>query len=162
MADIIPNDLMKMMEMTTMNISNMSKQMGVLSAQVTENTTEIANIKAWMQMRESKETVDRDDARRLRSAIHARVCKLLEINYHDGVITPDSIFADKYYRPGFISKCYADARKFSRLGTPYYCTLSRDVEETILYIGKWVPEISFDGLTGVEAYKRYLDARRVA
>jgi hypothetical protein len=70
--------------------------------------------------------------------------------------------ADKYYRGGFISRCYADARKYSRLGNPYYTTLARDVEETIHYIENWFPEISYDGLTGVEAYKRYLDARRAA
>lgn len=157
-----PADMIKMMEMTTMNISNMSKQMGVLSTQVTENANEIASIKAWMQKHEAKETVDRIDARRIKSAIHARVNKVLEIEYRDGVVTSDSLYADKYYKPGFLSRCYADARKYSRLGTPYYTTLLRDVEETISYIEKWVPEMSYDGFTGVEAYKRYLNARRAS
>lgn len=157
-----PADMMEMMKMTTMNISNMSKQMGVLSAQVTENTNEIASIKSWMQKHEAEETVNRDQARRIRTAIHARVNKLLDINYKDGTTTRESLYADKHYKSGFISKCYADSRKYSRLGTPYTETLRRDIDVTVQYISTWVPECAWDGLTGVEGYKRYLEARRNA
>lgn len=157
-----PKDMMQMMQMTTMNISNMNKQMGIVSAQLTSFDNRLTGIENRMQKYEDSTLANRDESRRIKNAIHSRVNKVLGIMYHDGVVTNDSLYADKYYKPGFISRCYADARKYSRLGTPYYTTLQRDVEETISYIEKWVPEVSYDGFTGVEAYKRYLNARRAS
>lgn len=155
-------NMMQIMQMATMNISNLGKQMGVISEQLTSFDMRLSGIENRMQKYEDSTLANRDMCRRIKNAIHARVNKLLGIEYRDGLVTPESMYADKYYRGGFISRCYADARKYSRLGTPYYTTLARDVEETTSYIGNWFPEISFDGLTGVEAYKRYLDARRNA
>lgn len=155
-------DMMQMMQMATMNISNLGKQMGVISEQLTNFDVRLSGIENRMQKYEDSTLANRDMCRRIKNAIHARVNKLLGIAYQDGVVTADSMYADKYYRGGFISRCYADARRYSRLGTPYYTTLARDVDEVIHYIENWFPEIGYDGLTGVEAYKRYLDARRVA
>lgn len=155
-------DMYQMMQMATMNISNLGKQMGVISEQLTNFNSRLSGIENRMQKYEDSTLANRDMCRRIKNAIHARVNKLLGIAYQDGVVTADSMYSDKYYRGGFISRCYADARRYSRLGTPYYTTLARDVEEVIHYIENWFPEISFDGLTGVEAYKRYLDARRAA
>ena len=156
------DDMLQIMQMATMNISNLGKQMGVISEQLTHFDTRLSGIENRMQKYEDSTLANRDMCRRIKNAIHARVNKLLGIEYRDGLVTPESMYSDKYYRGGFISRCYADARKYSRLGTPYYTTLARDVEETISYIENWFPEISYDGLTGVEAYKRYLDARRAA
>ena len=155
-------DMMQLMQMATMNISNLGKQMGVISEQLTNFDVRLSGIENRMQKYEDSTLANRDMCRRIKNAIHARVNKLLGIEYRDGLVTQESMYADKYYRGGFISRCYADARKYSRLGTPYYTTLARDVEETISYIENWFPEISYDGLTGAEAYKRYLDARRAA
>lgn len=153
-------DMLQIMQMATMNISNLGKQMGVISEQLTNFDTRLSGIENRMSKYEDSTCVNRDMRRRIKNAIHARVNKLLGITYKDGVVTSDSLYADKYYRGGFISRCYADARKYSRLGCPYDETLARDFEEVIHYIENWFPEISYDGLTGVEAYKRYLDARR--
>lgn len=158
--------LTEIAQMTVMSTNQLSQQLGLVVSTQTQliermdslestlktNTDAINN---RMQNYEDRIRIDRNQAQSIRGAIHARAAKLLGIEYVDGIIKdPDALYADKYYRSGFISKIYSDARKHSRLGTPYYETYSRDYEEVVDYIEKWMPVV------GVAGYKNYLDERR--
>ena len=156
------DDVFALMRMATMNINTLGKQMGVITGQLSEFNGRLSNIEGRMQTYEDRIRVDRDQARRLRSAIHARVNELLGIHHEGGVVAQESLFNDKYYKGGFISRCYTDARNHSRLGTPYTETFVKDYQETLDYISKWDPEMSFNGVSGTEGYKKYLDERRNA
>ena len=159
-------DLTTIVEQTALNVNTIGKSLGVLTASIGEIKTELNDIKAQIgdnraeiETMKRKERIERTEARRLRAAIHARVDYLLDIEKEGGVITKQSLLNDKKYRGGFIGRCYHDARHHSRLGTPYYDTTKQDFKETMKYIEMWVPEVQYEGRTGVEAYKRYLDDR---
>lgn len=153
-------ELMDVVKQTAFNVAGISEQMGIL-------TTEIKNIKLEqrrqaegpaavndrMQNYEDRIRVSRSEAQNIRRSIHGRVCDLLNIHYINGVVASECIYDDKFYRGRFISRCYVDARKESRLGTPYYETYCRDYQEVLDYIARWVPP------TGVEGYKAYLEIR---
>ena len=156
------NDLMAIMQMATMNISNLGKQMGIISSQITEQAGRLDRLEGRMQVYEDKIRIDRNQARRIRNAIHARVNELLDIRHENGVVAQESLYNDKYYKGGFISRCYTDARNHSSLGTPYTETYNKDYEEVINYVSRWDPEMSFKGVSGVAGYKAYLDERRKA
>ena len=155
------NDVMKIVKQTAFNVQGISEQMGIISAEVKamkleqrKQANEIQALNDRMQNYEDRVRVTRSMSQNIKNSIHARVRELLKIEYINGVVTAESIYADKYYRPGFISRCYTDARKESRLGTPYSETYQRDYEEVLEFINKWVPP------TGVEGYMSYLDLRR--
>lgn len=156
-------ELMDVVKQTAFNVAGISEQMGILTNSVRELKLEQAkqarSIEAMdnrMQNYEDRIRCERSMAQNLRNSIHKRVQELLGIEYKDGIITDaEGLLNDKYYRPGFISRLYADARKDSKLGTPYYETYQRDYEEVLGFIGRWVPP------TGVDGYKRYLDKRRM-
>ena len=154
------SELMEIVKQTAFNIAGISEQMGILATEVKNIKLEqrkqaerIAAVNDRMQNYEDRIRVGRPEAQNIRRAIHARVCDLLDIKYENGVVASDSLYADKYYRSRFISRCYVDARKDSRLGTPYYETYCRDYEEVLDYISRWEPP------TGTEGYKAYLEAR---
>lgn len=155
------NELMDVVKQTAFNVAGISEQMGILNSRVLNIEKEQrrlseqqGSINNRMQKYEDRIRLDRPQAQNLKQAIHARVKNLLGIRYENGIVATECLRDDKYYRPGFISRCYADARKDSRLGTPYYETYQRDYEEVLEFINNWLPPV------GVEAYKVYLDARR--
>ena len=104
-----------------------------------------------------RERISVSDSRRLKQAVHARCFYVLGILHSNGVVAEESIADYKHYFGKFCSRCYTDARAKSRLGTPYYDTRKQDYEEVMNYIKSWEPEVQFDGKTGTEAYKAYLD-----
>ena len=160
------NELMTVVKQTAFNVASISEQMGILNNAVKELKLEQikqaeqfesfrSRTEDRMQSYEDKLPVTRMQAQNLRNSIHARAALLLDIHYKDGIIEDEiGLYNDKYYRGGFISRLYSDARKQSRLGTPYYATYARDVEEVLDFINEWIPP------AGVEGFKRYLDARR--
>lgn len=155
------NALMQVVKQTAFNVANISEQMGILSTEVkslkTEMRRQAEKINAMddrMQNYEDRVRLTRPQAQNVKFSIHERVKALLNIRYENGVVAGVSLYDDKYYRPGFISRLYADARHESRLGTPYSETYQRDYEEVLSYISRWQPP------TGVDGYKSYLDARR--
>lgn len=160
------NELMDIVRQTALNVAGVSEQMGILQNSVKGIKLELISVKedlasykartdTRMQNYEDCVRVTRTQAQDIRNAIHARAAELLDITYENGIVVGETaLHNDKYYRSGFISKCYTDARKQSRLGTPYYETLKRDYRDVLDYINEWVP------LAGIEGYKVYLDARR--
>ena len=155
-------ELMNVVKQTAFNVETISDQMGIITSEVKNLKLEqirladgLDKVNSRMQKYEDNVRVTRHQAQNLRNTIHAKAATLLEIEYKDGIITTErGLYNDKYYRSGFISRLYVDARKQSRLGTPYTETLQRDYEECLKFIADWNPP------TGVEGYKRYLDARR--
>jgi hypothetical protein len=149
--------LEKLMELnlqTAGNVNAISQQLGIISNKVDALGVEVSMVKDRMQTYEDTIRVSRAQADTIRRAIHARVCEILGIRYKDGVVVNEMIGIDKYYRPGFISKLYSDARKYSELGTPYYETFRKDYGAVLDYINGWLPQV------GLEGYMRYLDERR--
>lgn len=162
-------DITTIVQQTALNVNTIGKSLGVLTASVGEIMNKINDIetkigenKAEIETLKQKERIDRTEARRLRAAIHARVDLLLDITREGGVVTKESLLDDIKYRGGFIGRCYHDARHYSRLGTPYYDTTKQDYKETLDYIARWTPEVQYAGLTGADAYKKYLDDRASA
>lgn len=150
------NDLLQMMQLAAANINGLSKQMGLVNARIDEHSKRIDRVEERVDKVESELTVNRAQANRLQSAIHQRVTDVLKLEFDGGKVADGSIKTDKRYRGGFISRCYTDARRKSKLGTPYYATLRCDFHEVMDYIKAWEPEVS----GGVDGYKHYLDIRR--
>lgn len=155
------DDVIGMIKQTAMNVAATSEQMGLLNTRVhnldikTRNLDEkIGMIEGRMENYEERLRVTRAQSQNIKNSIHSRVNHLLNIKYENHMVSQDSLFADKYYKSGFISRCYADARRESRLGCPYTETLQRDYEEVLNYINEWVPP------AGTNRYKNYLDNRR--
>lgn len=146
--------LMALNLQTAGNINALSNQLGIVSNKVDALGVEVSLVKDRMQTFEDTIRVTRAQADAIKRAIHSRVCLILGIEYKDGVVVGEKIRIDKYYRPGFISKLYSDARRFSELGTPYYETFRRDYGAVLDYINGWLPQV------GVEGYMLYLDERR--
>ena len=150
------SDLMQMMRLTASNINGLSQQMGLVNARIDEQGRRVDRIEERVDAVEAELTINRAQANRLQAAIHQRVAVVLKLNFEGGVVADGSISTDKKYRGAFISRCYTDARRKSKLGTPYYATLRCDFQETMDYIEAWEPEVG----GGVDGYKRYLDIRR--
>ena len=155
-AETMLDKLMEINLQTAGNVNALSQQLGIISGKVDNLGLEVADVKDRMKTYEDAIRVSRPQADSIKRAIHARACSVLSIRYQDGIATPDSIWNDTLYRPGFISKIYSDARKFSMLGTPYYETAKKDYGAVLDYINGWLPQV------GVEGYKNYLDDRRRA
>lgn len=166
--EILSNsDIKEMLQITAMNQKSISEQMGIVTSAVKEIRGNVADVKneinvlnERMQGYEDRIRIDRNQARRLRNAIHARCNDLLGIVYENGVVTQESLFADKHYKGGFIGRCYKDARDHSELGTPYTETYVKDYDEVMRYVSAWEPEMAYAGISGVAGYKLYLDERR--
>ena len=159
------DDLYKITRQTAFNVAGISEQMGILTTEVRDLKKDFVEMKQQTEDRfaehevrmasyEDRIRLTRAQARNVRQSIHQRVRDLLDIRVENGIVAPESLYADKYYRPGFISRCYTDARRDSKLGTPYGETYQRDYHEVLNFISTWQPP------TGVDGYKAYLDARR--
>lgn len=151
-------------EQTALNVQAVASQMGVLVAGFNDlknhmDTTDqaIEKLDTRMDGWEERERISISDSRRLKLAIHSRCFYILGIEHSKRVVSEKSMSDYKKYFGKFCSRCYTDARAKSRLGTPYYDTRKQDYEEVMSYIKSWEPEVQFDGKTGTEAYKAYLD-----
>lgn len=157
------SEITGIVKQTALSVSAISEQMGLITSEMKHLKQEIFDIKARQDRTDNRLSnyedrlrVTRHQSQNIRNSIHMKAADLLDIDYDkDGVIISETaLYNDKYYRSGFISRCYVDARKHSKLGTPYTETLQRDYEEVLDFISKWNPP------TGIEGYKAYLDARR--
>lgn len=153
-------DMREMMELATMNIAELGKQMRAtrgdfdrLEKEVhairTEFRAEIDSVKGDMR-------ITRSMARNIRRAVVDRVNVLLKLKMDGGKVSDKDIPYEMRYRPGFIARCYTDAKKANVLAECYADTPRSDFNKALEYIEAWKPEVS----GGVEEYKRYLDARR--
>ena len=149
-------EIMKMLQIAAFNNKQVSEQMGLMVKKVSDMEGRLEVVEDRMQKYEDRVRVSRSQAQEIRNAIHRRVDQILHIEHKGGVVSDASIGIDAKYKDGFICRCYKDARDNSRLGTPYYETLTRDFDETMEYIEGWRPNVE----GGVEGYKKYLDIRR--
>lgn len=154
--DVDMNGLLKVTQNTAMNVSSLSEQMGLVVNRVNENTRRIVDLEDRMNAHERTETINRSQARRIRKSVIERVNSLLGIKYEGGKVADDCVKMDMFYRGGFISRCYTDAKNHSKMGGSYTETLKVDFNEVIEYIDSWKPEVE----GGTEGYMHYLDIRR--
>lgn len=154
--DVDMNGLLKVTQNTAMNVSSLSEQMGLVVNRVNENTQRIVALEDRMNAHERTETINRSQARRIRKSVIERVNSLLGIKYEGGKVADDCVKMDMFYRGGFISRCYTDAKNHSKMGGSYTETLKVDFNEVIEYIDSWKPEVE----GGTEGYMHYLDIRR--
>lgn len=150
------DQLLQITQNTAMSVSAQSKQMGLILDNINDMKQDMSVIKDEMEVLKHETTVNRHQVTRLQNAIYQRVAKLLGLQFDGGRVADQSIVTDMRYRSKFISRCYVDARRKSKLGTPCYATLKCDFQETLDYIEAWEPEVK----GGVEGYKDYLDMRR--
>ena len=160
------NDVMQMMNQAALNITAISEQMGVVAGQIKsikaqqiDHNNRIIDLENWKTHHIETERVNRDQARRIKGAIHARVNYVLGIELNGGLVKKECMSVDKKYRGAFYGRCYSDARKYSNLGTPYSETCVKDYQTVIDYIENWEPECEYEGKTGTRAYIAYLDDR---
>lgn len=151
-----PDDLMKAIQLTAMNVNGISEQMGLMLSKVNANTERITDLENRITAHEHTETINRAQCRRIRKSIANRVNYLLKIRFDGGKVADESIADEVRYRGPFISRCYTDAKNHSKMGESYTETLKTDFGEVMDYIESWTPEV--DGST--DGYKRYLDIRR--
>lgn len=151
-----PDDLMKAIQLTAMNVNGISEQMGLMLSKVNANTERITDLENRITAHEHTETINRAQCRRIRKAVMSRVNELLRIKFDGGKVAEESIETDVLYRGGFVSRCYTDAKNHSKMGESYTETLKTDFGEVMDYIESWTPEV--DGST--DGYKHYLDIRR--
>ena len=150
------NDLMKMVQLTAMNVNSISEQMGLVLTKVNNHDDRIVALEDRMTTHERTETINRAQQRRIRKSVVDRVNKLLGIEYEGGKVADRCVKTDVLYRGGFISRCYTDAKNHSKMGGSYTETLKVDFDAVLEYIDSWKPEV--DG--GVDGYIHYLDIRR--
>lgn len=160
------NEVMQMMNQAALNINALSEQMGVVAGQIKtiraaqiDHNNRITDLENRMTHHEETERVTRDQARRIKGAVHARVNHVLGIELNGGLVKKECMSIDKKYRGAFFSRCYSDARKYSDLGSPYSETCQKDYQAVIDYIENWEPECEYEGKIGTKAYIAYLDDR---
>lgn len=149
------SDLMKMMQLTAMNVNSISKQMGLALDKIGEHDRAIESIRDDITAIKQSKRVERSQASRLKSSILSRVNYVLGIEYEGGRVADDCIYEEMKYRRAFIGRAYHDARTKSKLGTPVSETLKVDFDETLKYINSWEPEVK----GGIDGFKDYLDIR---
>ncbi len=150
------SDLLKSVQLTAMSVNAISEQMGLVLNRVNSNTDRIIALEDRLSNHERSETINRAQCRRIKKAVMNRVNDVLKINFEGGKVAEDSIATDVLYRGGFISRCYTDAKKHSKMGESYPETLRVDFDEVMDYIESWEPEVE----GSVDGYKHYLDIRR--
>lgn len=153
------SDLDKLLQLSqnnAMSINGIARSLGVIQSGLEEHAERIVALEAFRDKTEQEKRVNRSEGDRLKKAVLSRVKYLLSIDTDDGMVAEEQIEFEQRYRPGFISRCYSDARYHSKLGTPYYETLHKDFDEVLEYISAWEPEVK----GGVVGYMRYLDIRR--
>lgn len=150
------NELLKVTQNTVMSVSGLSEQMGLVVNRVNENTQRIVALEDRMTSHERTEVVNRTEANNIHSAIQERVKHLLGIDGEEELSDEEYHFISVNYYQGFITALYSDARKYSKLGKPYYATLHVDYEEVMTYIAAWFPK------RGVAGHKDYLNKRHRA
>ena len=163
------NDVMEAMKQAAVNITAISQQLGVVAGQIVslqaeniDQNNRITDLELWKTHHDETDRVSRDQARRIKNAIHARVNHVLGLELKGGLVAKECMDIDKKYRSAFYRKCYIDARKYSNLGDPYTETCKKDYQACLDYFETWVPECEYDGKIGTGAYLAYLDDRRNA
>ena len=163
------DNTLEILQQTALNISAISEQMGVVAGQIKQikegqidHENRITDLENWKVYHDETDRVSKDQARRIKGAIHARVNYLLGIELNGGLVKKECMSVDKRYRGSFISRCYSDARKYSSLGSSYTETCVKDYPSVMSYIESWEPECEYEGKTGTRAYIAYLDDRAKA
>lgn len=131
----------------------------MLKLQTVNKLSVAQEIRDRMTHHEETERVTRDQARRIKGAVHARVNHVLGIELNGGLVKKECMGIDKKYRSAFFGRCYSDARKYSDLGSPYSETCQKNYKAVIDYIENWEPECEYEGMIGTKAYIAYLDDR---
>lgn len=149
-------DIMESLRKAAWISENTSRQMGLLNERIADHDRQLEDLTHRMEVREQCEIVNTHQRRQIKRSVINRVNHLLGIEYKNGRVADHCIAADQKYRGGFISRCYTDCKKNSRMGDPYSETLAVDYDDVIKAIESWVPDVE-DGIAG---YMRYLDIRR--
>jgi hypothetical protein len=135
------NDLMKMVQLTAMNVNSISEQMGLVLTKVNNHDERIVALEDRMTSHERTETINRAQARRIKKAVVEQVNKVLGIKYEGGKVADECVRTEVLYRSGFIARLYTDAKNHSKMGGSYTETLKVDFDEVMEYIAAWRPEV---------------------
>lgn len=121
--------IMNIVGLTSMNVKNLSDQMGVVTTAVKDLKDDVSNIAMRMDNIEQNEEITTTQEANIVTAAKRRVCEIVGS-------TPEEY--NKYYRI-FIQNLYKDARRYASLGSSISRTRKRDYQRCIDYIDAWDP-----------------------
>lgn len=168
------NDLTVMQEMmnSTGNAlsiftGELSKMMDYIKTSQLENSENFAKVNESIDnqdrrigLLENNTKLDYYQTNNIRHAVQNRIDKLLGIKRSNGVVEKSCVEDDTRYRKAFSQAAYRECRYNTKLRRPIAETPAKEYDEIIEYINNWNPAFSYDGITGVNAIKRYADDRR--
>lgn len=128
--------LMNITGQTAMNLSQMSKQMGVITTAVSTMQTDIDGLVNRMDNLELKEEITTTQEENIKECACKRVIS---------IIGDDPLEKQKYFRI-FIQSLYKDARRFAGLGSKISRTRKCDYQRCIDCIEAWIPECGCSAL----------------
>ena len=111
------NEVMEMMNQAALNISTISEQMGIVAGQIKSlnakqiDHNRITDLENWKAHHIETERVSRDQARRIRGAVHARVNHVLGIEMNGGLVKKEHMSIDKKYRGGVLQQMLQRCQK---------------------------------------------------
>ena len=122
--------LMNITGQTAMNVSNMSKQLGVVACAVNTLTDDVNTMKDDIAQLKMNEEITTTQQETIISLAKRRVLEIIGNN---------PLEIQKYMRI-FIQKLYADARREAGLGSKIARTKKRDYQRVLDYIEGWNPK----------------------
>lgn len=126
---------------TAMNTNQLSKQMGILDAGLTDVRNDVSIMKTDIE--ELKYNVEITDAQanQIRRTAQLRVSEIL----HNS-----NLEKAKYYRR-FIARCYSECKRDGGMGSHIATTKRGDYQRVINYLEAWIPK------GGIDKLKKYVD-----
>lgn len=115
----------------TMNVSNMSKQMGVLATEVNSMRSDLSAVVSDVENLKLNEEITTDQAAVITRAAKLRICEILG----------DTSSLDyKKYSKIFFKRLYGDTRACAGLGSSIYRTHKGNYQNVVNYIEAWNPK----------------------
>lgn len=151
----------KLLHQTAFTLSGMTQHMGILEEGVKRQEVRINSLEERMSAKEKKDDIrweqleasseiTTEQVARVKDAVTARVLYILGeglgLKYED----------QKKYRRRFFTKAWTDVKHFAHVSR-YPQIKSGDYEPVIDYIGKWEPEMTYKGNSGIVALQRRID-----
>lgn len=150
-------------EQLTSLIGNQHNDLQQVKRDVSEVKSDYKELSNRVGTIESTQTVGRIEKKRMEKAkniaVHRELDKYLNFKYDEnGNLTPESYKKKRKYSRRFCRKFWTDAEKNAHCGFPYEETLRRDCDEVVDYANRWVPDFTYNGMYGTQAFIAYIDA----
>lgn len=133
----------KISAQTSATVANLSDQMGIISARVNKQESELCEVKSRLDTLEYKSEISGAMCTNIKKTASKRIIEILG----------EDDFESQKYNMAFYARIYSDAGKYAGLCRPISMTQRGDYQRVINYIEAWTPANGTDGL------KNEVDAR---